>query len=64
MSPINKPYVKHKFESIEERSYEKMDWIQLDTPASPSTSKVLNLEIKNSPNLNREHVENLAGKNL
>jgi len=64
MSPINKPYVKHRFVSVQERGYEKMDWIQLQTPARPYTAKVFNLELQNSPNLNREHVEELARKNL
>jgi hypothetical protein len=64
MSPINKPYVKHKFVSIQETGCETMDWIQLETPAPPYTSKVLNLEIQNLPNLNRKHLEELAGKNL
>jgi len=64
MPPINKPYVKHKFVFIQERGYETMDWIQLETPAPPCTSKVVSFEIQNSPNLIREHVEELAGKNL
>jgi hypothetical protein len=64
VSAISKPYVKHKFVSIQERGYETTDWIQLETPEPAYTSKVLNLEIQNSPNLNREHVEELAGRYL
>jgi len=64
MSPTNKHYVKHRFVSVQERGYEKMDWIQLETPARPYASKVFNLELRNSPNLNREQVEELARKNL
>ena len=57
MSPINTPHVKQKLVSIQERDYETTDWIHLETPAPPYTSKALNLEIQKSPNLNREHVE-------
>jgi len=44
VSPTNKPYIKHRFVSVQEKGYETMDWIQLGTPARSYTSKVFNLE--------------------